>query len=156
VWLYVWLCECVNVCLCTCMCVSTVCVCGCVCVSTVCVCVHACVHTCLCAWSWRFSISGCLAFAAEGTPPGSPSGIYASETDRTYVVLSWKASAYSSKAPMWYYIEKVFIQYIYIQYIKYIPPVVCNFTSWRCCPCDTMFWVSKLIHSFLETTTPTS
>uniref|UniRef100_A0A8C5FV50 Myomesin 2a n=1 Tax=Gadus morhua TaxID=8049 RepID=A0A8C5FV50_GADMO len=25
----------------------------------------------------------------------------------TYVVLSWKAPAYSSKAPMWYYIEKV-------------------------------------------------
>ncbi|KAG7270925.1 hypothetical protein CRUP_025676 [Coryphaenoides rupestris] len=43
---------------------------------------------------------------AEGKPPGSPSGIYASETDRTYVVLSWKAPAYSSKAPMWYYIEK--------------------------------------------------
>ncbi|KAF3832538.1 hypothetical protein F7725_026203 [Dissostichus mawsoni] len=32
--------------------------------------------------------------------------MYASETDRTYVVLSWKAPAYSSKAPMWYYIEK--------------------------------------------------
>uniref|UniRef100_A0A665UZI3 Myomesin-2-like n=1 Tax=Echeneis naucrates TaxID=173247 RepID=A0A665UZI3_ECHNA len=43
---------------------------------------------------------------AEGNPPGVPSGIYASETDRTYVVLSWKAPAYSSKAPMWYYIEK--------------------------------------------------
>ncbi|KAM7406246.1 hypothetical protein PAMP_000634 [Pampus punctatissimus] len=42
----------------------------------------------------------------EGKPPGSPSGIYASEIDRTYVVLSWKAPAYSSKAPMWYYIEK--------------------------------------------------
>ncbi|XP_072236495.1 myomesin-2 [Leuresthes tenuis] len=42
----------------------------------------------------------------EGKPPGAPSGIHASETDRTYVVLSWKAPAYSSKAPMWYYIEK--------------------------------------------------
>uniref|UniRef100_A0A8C4F236 Myomesin-2 n=1 Tax=Dicentrarchus labrax TaxID=13489 RepID=A0A8C4F236_DICLA len=45
-------------------------------------------------------------FVAEGKPPGAPSGINASETDRTYVVLSWKAPAYSSKAPMWYYIEK--------------------------------------------------
>ncbi|KAM7423966.1 hypothetical protein PAMA_000363 [Pampus argenteus] len=42
----------------------------------------------------------------KGKPPGSPSGICASEIDRTYVVLSWKAPAYSSKAPMWYYIEK--------------------------------------------------
>uniref|UniRef100_A0A3B4VF65 Myomesin 2 n=1 Tax=Seriola dumerili TaxID=41447 RepID=A0A3B4VF65_SERDU len=43
---------------------------------------------------------------SEGKPPGVPSRIHASETDRTYVVLSWKAPAYSSKAPMWYYIEK--------------------------------------------------
>uniref|UniRef100_A0AAQ5Y519 Myomesin 2a n=1 Tax=Amphiprion ocellaris TaxID=80972 RepID=A0AAQ5Y519_AMPOC len=43
---------------------------------------------------------------ADGKPPGVPSGMYASETDRTYVVLSWKAPAYSSTAPMWYYIEK--------------------------------------------------
>ncbi|XP_061600515.1 M-protein, striated muscle isoform X1 [Cololabis saira] len=43
---------------------------------------------------------------AEGKPPSAPSGIHACETDRTYVVLSWKAPAYSSKAPMWYYIEK--------------------------------------------------
>ncbi|XP_041639567.1 myomesin-2 [Cheilinus undulatus] len=43
---------------------------------------------------------------AEGKPPGTPSAIHASETDRTYVVLSWKAPAYSSKAPMWYYMEK--------------------------------------------------
>ncbi|XP_035484140.1 myomesin-2 isoform X2 [Scophthalmus maximus] len=43
---------------------------------------------------------------AEGKPPGVPSGMYASETDRTYVVLSWKAPAYSSKAPMWYFLEK--------------------------------------------------
>ncbi|KAM9860475.1 M-protein, striated muscle [Aulostomus maculatus] len=43
---------------------------------------------------------------AEGKPPGAPSGVYASETDRTYVVLSWKAPAYFGKAPMWYYIEK--------------------------------------------------
>uniref|UniRef100_A0AAX7VG39 Myomesin 2a n=1 Tax=Astatotilapia calliptera TaxID=8154 RepID=A0AAX7VG39_ASTCA len=42
----------------------------------------------------------------EGKPPGVPSGINASETDRTYVVLSWKAPAYTSSAPMWYYIEK--------------------------------------------------
>uniref|UniRef100_A0A669CKL2 Myomesin 2 n=2 Tax=Oreochromis niloticus TaxID=8128 RepID=A0A669CKL2_ORENI len=43
---------------------------------------------------------------SEGKPPGVPSGINASETDRTYVVLSWKAPAYTSRAPMWYYIEK--------------------------------------------------
>lgn len=43
----------------------------------------------------------------EGKPPAAPTAIYASETDRTYVVLSWKAPAYSSRAPMWYYIEKV-------------------------------------------------
>nr|XP_033495446.1 myomesin-2 isoform X1 [Epinephelus lanceolatus] len=43
---------------------------------------------------------------AEGKPPGAPSGISVSEIDRTYVVLSWKGPAYSSKAPMWYYIEK--------------------------------------------------
>ncbi|XP_074469507.1 myomesin-2 isoform X3 [Sebastes fasciatus] len=43
---------------------------------------------------------------AEGKPPGAPSGMFASETDRTYVVLSWKAPAYSSSAPMWYYLEK--------------------------------------------------
>ena len=48
----------------------------------------------------------CL-FVAEGKPPGVPSGIHVSEVDRTYVVLSWKAPAYSRKAPMWYYIEKV-------------------------------------------------
>uniref|UniRef100_A0A4W6CN83 Myomesin 2 n=1 Tax=Lates calcarifer TaxID=8187 RepID=A0A4W6CN83_LATCA len=39
-------------------------------------------------------------------PPGAPSGISVSEIDRTYVVLSWKAPAYFSSAPMWYYIEK--------------------------------------------------
>lgn len=43
----------------------------------------------------------------EGKPPAAPTAIYASETDRTYVVLSWKAPAYFSRAPMWYYIEKV-------------------------------------------------
>uniref|UniRef100_A0A3B3Z7M6 Myomesin 2a n=1 Tax=Periophthalmus magnuspinnatus TaxID=409849 RepID=A0A3B3Z7M6_9GOBI len=42
----------------------------------------------------------------EGHPPATPTGIYASETDRTYVVLSWKAPPYFAKAPMWYYIEK--------------------------------------------------
>lgn len=50
--------------------------------------------------------------AAEGKPPAAPTGVYASETDRTYVVLSWKAPAYSSKAPMWYYIEKVFYEWM--------------------------------------------
>lgn len=49
--------------------------------------------------------------AAEGKPPAAPAGVYASETDRTYVVLSWKAPAYSSKAPMWYYIEKVLYEW---------------------------------------------
>lgn len=44
---------------------------------------------------------------AEGKPPAPPTGIDASETDRMYVVLRWNAPAYSSKAPMWYYIEKV-------------------------------------------------
>uniref|UniRef100_A0A674PR58 Myomesin 2 n=1 Tax=Takifugu rubripes TaxID=31033 RepID=A0A674PR58_TAKRU len=44
---------------------------------------------------------------ADGKPPAAPAGVYASETDRTYVVLSWKAPSYSSKAPMWYYIEKL-------------------------------------------------
>ncbi|XP_066534969.1 myomesin-2 [Hoplias malabaricus] len=43
---------------------------------------------------------------AEGTAPGAPSNVYASETDRTYVVLSWSPPDYHSKAPMWYYIEK--------------------------------------------------
>lgn len=42
----------------------------------------------------------------DGKPPGAPSGISINEIDRTYVVLSWKAPPYSSKAPMWYYIEK--------------------------------------------------
>ncbi|TNN55141.1 Myomesin-2 [Liparis tanakae] len=46
---------------------------------------------------------------AKGKPPGAPSDILASETDRTYVVLSWKAPAYSSRAPMWYYIEKCMV-----------------------------------------------
>lgn len=54
---------------------------------------------------WLF-VFGCV---AEEKPPGSPSGIHACETDRTYVVLSWKAPAYSSRAPMWYYIEKASI-----------------------------------------------
>ncbi|XP_068614382.1 myomesin-2-like [Brachionichthys hirsutus] len=43
---------------------------------------------------------------AVGKPPGQASGIRASETDRTYVVLSWNAPVYSSKVPMRYYIEK--------------------------------------------------
>lgn len=61
-------------------------------------------------WSWTQSVEteqGVCGCAAEGKPPAAPAGLYASETDRTYVVLSWKAPAYSSKAPMWYYIEKV-------------------------------------------------
>uniref|UniRef100_A0A8C2WV73 Myomesin 2 n=1 Tax=Cyclopterus lumpus TaxID=8103 RepID=A0A8C2WV73_CYCLU len=60
---------------------------------------------CVCTLS-----SLCVCFSvAEGKPPGAPSKIHASETDRTYVVLSWKAPAYSSKAPMWYYIEKCMV-----------------------------------------------
>uniref|UniRef100_A0A672NQH8 Myomesin-2-like n=1 Tax=Sinocyclocheilus grahami TaxID=75366 RepID=A0A672NQH8_SINGR len=42
-----------------------------------------------------------------GKAPGPPSKVCASETDRTYVVLSWVPPVYHSKAPMWYYIEKV-------------------------------------------------
>ncbi|XP_036812142.1 myomesin-2 isoform X1 [Oncorhynchus mykiss] len=38
--------------------------------------------------------------------PGTPSKLYASETDRTYVVLSWKPAPYQGQAPVWYYIEK--------------------------------------------------
>uniref|UniRef100_A0A8C5D8M7 Myomesin-2-like n=1 Tax=Gouania willdenowi TaxID=441366 RepID=A0A8C5D8M7_GOUWI len=48
---------------------------------------------------------------ADGKPPGAPSGVEASEIDRTYVVLCWKAPVYFSKAPMWYYIEKVVTNY---------------------------------------------
>ncbi|XP_059422778.1 myomesin-2 [Carassius carassius] len=44
---------------------------------------------------------------AEGKAPGPPSKVCASETDRTYVVLSWVPPLYHSKAPMWYYIEKL-------------------------------------------------
>ncbi|TRY90326.1 hypothetical protein DNTS_018623, partial [Danionella cerebrum] len=43
----------------------------------------------------------------EGKAPGPPSKVSASETDRTYVVLSWVPPVYHSKAPMWYYIEKL-------------------------------------------------
>ncbi|KAG9344369.1 hypothetical protein JZ751_011038 [Albula glossodonta] len=43
---------------------------------------------------------------AEGNPPGAPANVHASETDRTYVVLSWDPPAYHGRAPMWYYIEK--------------------------------------------------
>uniref|UniRef100_A0A671Y401 Myomesin 2 n=1 Tax=Sparus aurata TaxID=8175 RepID=A0A671Y401_SPAAU len=39
-------------------------------------------------------------------PYPSITSFHVSEIDRTYVVLSWKAPAYSSKAPMWYFIEK--------------------------------------------------
>uniref|UniRef100_A0AAR2LUB5 Myomesin 2a n=1 Tax=Pygocentrus nattereri TaxID=42514 RepID=A0AAR2LUB5_PYGNA len=42
----------------------------------------------------------------SGNAPGAPSNVYASETDRTYVVLSWSPPVYHGKAPMWYYIEK--------------------------------------------------
>uniref|UniRef100_A0A8C7LGE8 Myomesin 2 n=1 Tax=Oncorhynchus kisutch TaxID=8019 RepID=A0A8C7LGE8_ONCKI len=43
----------------------------------------------------------------EGTKlPGTPSKLHASETDRTYVVLSWKPAPYQGQAPVWYYIEK--------------------------------------------------
>ncbi|XP_056105406.1 myomesin-2 [Rhinichthys klamathensis goyatoka] len=44
---------------------------------------------------------------AEGKAPGPPSKVCTSETDRTYVVLSWVPPVYHSKAPMWYYIEKL-------------------------------------------------
>ncbi|XP_056617305.1 myomesin-2 [Triplophysa dalaica] len=44
---------------------------------------------------------------AEGIAPGPPSKVCVSETDRTYVVLSWLAPVYHGKAPMWYYIEKL-------------------------------------------------
>ncbi|XP_016106920.1 myomesin-2-like [Sinocyclocheilus grahami] len=44
---------------------------------------------------------------AEGKAPGPPSKVCASETDRTYVVLSWVPPVYHSKAPMWYCIEKL-------------------------------------------------
>jgi len=64
---------------------------------------HHTASVCVCTLS-----SLCVCFSvAKGKPPGAPSEILASETDRTYVVLSWKAPAYSSRAPMWYYIEKV-------------------------------------------------
>lgn len=46
-------------------------------------------------------------WVAEGNPPGVPSGVQVCEIDRTYVVLSWKSPPYYSKAPMWYYLEKV-------------------------------------------------
>uniref|UniRef100_A0A674F2I6 Myomesin 2 n=1 Tax=Salmo trutta TaxID=8032 RepID=A0A674F2I6_SALTR len=38
--------------------------------------------------------------------PGTPSKLHAPETDRTYVVLSWKPAPYHGRAPVWYYIEK--------------------------------------------------
>uniref|UniRef100_A0A3B3D3C5 Myomesin-2-like n=1 Tax=Oryzias melastigma TaxID=30732 RepID=A0A3B3D3C5_ORYME len=46
-------------------------------------------------------------WVAEGNPPGVPSGVQVCEIDRTYVVLSWKSPPYYSKAPMWYYLEKL-------------------------------------------------
>ncbi|XP_058242664.1 myomesin-2 [Hemibagrus wyckioides] len=46
---------------------------------------------------------------AEGVAPGAPSNVYASETDRTYVVLSWSPPEYRDRAPMWYYIEKTLV-----------------------------------------------
>uniref|UniRef100_A0AAY4E0F1 Myomesin 2a n=1 Tax=Denticeps clupeoides TaxID=299321 RepID=A0AAY4E0F1_9TELE len=45
----------------------------------------------------------------EGTAPGAPSKVHASETDRTYVVLSWTPPQYRGRAPMWYYIEKCLV-----------------------------------------------
>ncbi|MFT7805678.1 myomesin-2 [Arapaima gigas] len=42
----------------------------------------------------------------DGIAPGAPSCVHASETDRTYVVLSWKPPNYRGRAPMWFYIEK--------------------------------------------------
>uniref|UniRef100_A0A674F4D5 Myomesin 2 n=1 Tax=Salmo trutta TaxID=8032 RepID=A0A674F4D5_SALTR len=43
----------------------------------------------------------------EKKVPGTPSKLHAPETDRTYVVLSWKPAPYHGRAPVWYYIEKV-------------------------------------------------
>ncbi|XP_018604826.2 myomesin-2 isoform X2 [Scleropages formosus] len=45
----------------------------------------------------------------EGTAPGAPSHVHSSETDRTYVVLSWQPPDYRGRAPMWYYIEKCLV-----------------------------------------------
>uniref|UniRef100_A0A674F392 Myomesin 2 n=1 Tax=Salmo trutta TaxID=8032 RepID=A0A674F392_SALTR len=42
----------------------------------------------------------------EKKVPGTPSKLHAPETDRTYVVLSWKPAPYHGRAPVWYYIEK--------------------------------------------------
>uniref|UniRef100_A0A8C9RRS4 Myomesin 2 n=1 Tax=Scleropages formosus TaxID=113540 RepID=A0A8C9RRS4_SCLFO len=41
--------------------------------------------------------------------PGAPSHVHSSETDRTYVVLSWQPPDYRGRAPMWYYIEKCLV-----------------------------------------------
>uniref|UniRef100_A0A8C7WZF4 Myomesin-2 n=1 Tax=Oryzias sinensis TaxID=183150 RepID=A0A8C7WZF4_9TELE len=54
----------------------------------------------------RLSVGYCF-LVAEGNPPGVPSGVQVCEIDRTYVVLSWKSPPYYSKAPMWYYLEKL-------------------------------------------------
>ncbi|XP_063047448.1 myomesin-2 [Engraulis encrasicolus] len=43
---------------------------------------------------------------ADGAAPGVPTNVRVSEADRTYVVLKWTAPAYSSRAPMWYHLEK--------------------------------------------------
>ncbi|KAJ8013716.1 hypothetical protein DPEC_G00032670 [Dallia pectoralis] len=42
----------------------------------------------------------------EKEVPGTPSKLHASETDRTYVVLSWNPAPYHGRATVWYYIEK--------------------------------------------------
>lgn len=75
-----------------------------------------CMCACVCEkkdYKWKALFGACsnsvwcdLA-VAEGTAPGVPSNVYASETDRTYVVLSWTPPVYHNRAPMWYYIEKV-------------------------------------------------
>ncbi len=71
------------------------------------VCVCVCIGVCLCVQGRNSNSVWCALPAAEGKAPGPPSKVCASETDRTYVVLSWVPPVYHSKAPMWYYIEKV-------------------------------------------------
>lgn len=99
---------------------------------------------------------------AEGKPPGPPTGIYASETDRTYVVLSWKAPAYSKKAPMWYYIEKVIntvtvadttiycvcmllVHLIFIVNAQFSPLRIDGYVIIYCIKCEQFFAISDNI-----------
>lgn len=75
-----------------------------------CVCVSGCekrIECESCCFGARSNSVWCDFPVAEGVAPGAPSKVYASETDRTYIVLSWTPPEYHDKAPMWYYIEKV-------------------------------------------------